>query len=412
MPKFSYKARDKEGKEIVGYKDAADQYELARMLRQDGYILTTADDMAGTHKTSLNQFKISFSFLDRFRRIKLSDKIIFTKNLGVMVGAGLTLTRALDALSRETHTVRFKTAIEDVVDNIRKGKTFSESLAAHPDVFSTLYVSMVEAGEKSGKLQDSLAVVATQMQADYDLRRKIRGALMYPMIIFIAMILIGVLMMIYVVPTLTAVFTELNVELPLSTRIIIGISNAFLHYGVFMLIGFAAIAGGVYYFFRRTPTGKFTLDFFFVKAPLLSPLAKKFNAARTARTLSSLLSAGVQILEALDITSHVVQNHYYAKVLQGAKASVQRGETMSKIFLESGDLYPSLMGEMLAVGEETGGSSKMLTEVALFYEQQIADTTRDLSTIIEPVLMIFIGAVVGFFAVSMITPMYSLSSSI
>ncbi len=411
MPKFNYKARGKDGKEITGYKDAADRFELARILRNSGELLISAEDAAAPGKKSIGGINISFKFLGRLKRVKLTDKMIFSKNLGVMVGAGMSLPRALDALARETHNPKFKTIIAGVVDKLKQGKTFAESLGVYPEVFPSLYISMIEAGEKSGKLQDSLAVLASQMQADYDLVRKVRGAMIYPGIIMIAMVLIGVLMMVFVVPTLTATFKELNVELPASTRFIIALSDVLLNYGIFVLLGVILLGVGLWRA-KKTPTGKNFLDTVFIKAPLLGTLDQKFNAARSARTLSSLLAAGVQILEALDIASRVIQNHFYVAVLAEARTEVQKGEPISKIFLAHEDLYPALMAEMLAVGEETGQTPKMLEEVAKFYETQVADATRDLSTIIEPVLMILIGAVVGFFAVSMITPMYSLSGAI
>lgn len=411
MSKFRYRARDKNGTEQGGIHDAGDRYELARILRQDGLLLLEAEDVETKKRAFSLNFNISPELAARFGRVRLSEKIIFSKNLGVMIGAGLSLTRALDALMRESHNQKFKGIINDVTDQIRQGKTFAESLGRHPKVFPQLYISMVEAGEKSGKLKESLSVIAGQMQADYDLIRKVRGAMMYPAVILVAMTLIGILMMIYVVPTLTSVFAELDAELPATTQFVISFSNALVNHGLLMALGaFLAIAGLVY--FRKTPLGKRTMDTVMIKMPLVSTLAKKFNAARTARTLSSLLSSGVQVMEALDITSRVVQNHFYSVILVDAKKSIQKGETISKIFLEHEDLYPSLVGEMLSVGEETGESSRMLSEVALFYEQQVADTTRDLSTIIEPILMIFIGVVVGFFAIAMLTPMYSLTEKI
>lgn len=409
MPKFSYRARDKSGKETKGFKDANDRYELARFLRTDGLLLLSAEDV------SLGDAKKGFNFsltLPRWlMRVKLTEKIIFSKNLGIMIGAGLPLTRALDALARESHNPKFQAAINGIVDQVRQGKTFSESLASQGDIFSQLYISMVEAGEKSGKLQESLAVLANQMQADSDLIRKVRGAMIYPGVILAAMILIGILMLIYVVPTLSSVFKELNVELPATTKLIIFVSDAFLDYLLYIVGGFI-IALALAIRLAHTTTGKHFIDRAFIRFPLIGPLAKQFNSARTARTLSSLISAGVQVLEALDITSRVIQNHLYSAILQEARVAVQKGETMSKVFLKYENLYPSLMGEMLAVGEETGEMSKMLREVAGFYETQVADATRDLSTIIEPLMMIIIGAAVGFFAISMIQPMYSLTDTL
>ena len=414
MPQFKYKARNKEGESVSGTKEAKDKYELARMLRRDGFLLLSAEgDGAEVDDAGAGLFKkdINIEWLKKLQRVKLQDKIVFSKNLGVMIGAGLPITRAIDALGRESENQKFQDALTNISEQIRKGRAFSEALQDHPKIFPPLYVAMVEAGEKSGKLKESLEVLAHQMQADYDLIRKVRGAMIYPGVIITAMIGIGVLMMVYVVPTLSAVFNDLNVELPASTRFVIGASEALQNYGI--LIGaFIAICGAGLWRLQKTKQGKNFIDLMFLKIPIVGPLAKKFNSARTARTLSSLVSAGVSVLEALDITSRVVQNHFYSDILIEAKAQVQQGETISKVFLAHKDHYPSLMSEMLSVGEETGESSKMLSEVADFYETQVADTTKDLSTIIEPVLMIIIGVAVGFFAVSMLTPMYSLTDAL
>ncbi|KKU85531.1 MAG: hypothetical protein UY14_C0021G0007 [Parcubacteria group bacterium GW2011_GWA1_47_9] len=371
MSKFQYRARDASGAEASGVRDAEDKFELARILRAEGFLLLEAtDNTAGSAPRGFN-FEISPDFLKKFQRVSIAEKIVFSKNLSVMIGAGLPLTRALDAMSRESHNQRFKDTISDLVDQIR------------------------------------LEQVSVQMKKSHELTSRIRGAMMYPAVILSAMILIGILMMIYVVPTLQKVFEDINAPLPLATQFIIGLSVFLSNHTLLFFVSIAAVVGGLLYF-RKTVVGKRFFNTFFIKAPLIGPLARKFNAARTARTMSSLLSAGVHVMEALDITARVVQNYHYAEVLVEAKKSVQRGDTISKVILSHEKLYPSLVGEMLSVGEETGESSRMLNEVATFYEQQVADTTRDLSTIIEPILMIVIGAAVGFFAISMISPMYTL----
>ena len=410
MPTFEYHARNATGSEVSGARDAGDKFELARLLRAEGLLLLDASDKE-EKKTKGFSKEINIDFIKRLQHVSIADKIIFSKNLGVMIGAGLPLTRALEAMSRESHNAKLKAAIADIVDQVRQGKTFAESLKRHESIFPPLYISMVESGEKSGKLRESLQVLANQLQADYDLIRKVRGAMMYPSIILAAMVAIAILMMIYVVPTLRSVFEELGVELPVTTRFLIATSSILIDHTILFLGSVAAFIGGFLYF-RKTQVGKRFMNTLFIKLPLISPLTKKFNAARTARTLSSLLAAGVQVMEALEIASRVVQNYHYSDVLHEAKDSVQRGETISKVFISHEKLYPSLVGEMLSVGEETGESSHMLGEVATFYEQQVTDATKDLSTIIEPILMIVIGAAVGFFAVSMITPMYSLVDKI
>ncbi len=415
MARFQFRARDRQGAEQSGLRDANDRFELARFLRAEGLLLLEAHEMsavgarAGQSKGAKPRFSIDIN--QYLHRVTLVDKIIFSKNLGVMIGAGLSLTRSLDALSRESHNPRFKATILEIEDQIKQGKSFSESLGGYPNVFPTLYIAMVDSGEKSGKLKESLAILASQMQADYDLVRRVRGAMVYPSIIFAAMVLIGAIMIIYVVPTLSSVFKELNVELPASTQFIINLSDFFIAHFILAILGFISLIGGMIAFFRTT-AGRHLADNTVVRLPVIGPLAKKFNAARASRTLASLLSAGVQVIEALDITARVVQNYLYSQTLVDAKKSIQKGDTISKVFLANEHLYPSLVGEMLSVGEETGESSRMLSEVASFYEQQVADATKDLSTIIEPVLMVIIGAAVGFFAVSMITPMYSLVGAI
>lgn len=411
MPKFKYVARDKNGKDITATREAEDRYALARTLRGEGVLLLSVEELTGSDGQSSKKMESLQGLLNIFSRIKLAEKIIFSKNLGVMVGAGLPVTRALDSLANETKNLKFRATILGISGQIRQGKGLGESFSKYPKVFPPLYIAMLEAGEKSGKLRESLFLITSQMQADYDLARKVRGAMVYPGVILTAMVAIGVGMMIYVVPTLSNVFKELKVDLPPTTKFIIWLSDTFVANGfIIFLIAVAAIVG--FFQFRKSVFGKNMLDSLFLKLPVIGELTKKFNSARTARTLASLISSGVQILEALDITSRVIQNHLYTAVLVGAKGSVQRGETMAKTFAEHQDLYPSLMSEMIAVGEETGQSSKMLEEVASFYEQQVSDATKDLSTIIEPILMLVIGAGVGFFAISMISPMYSLSDAL
>ena len=407
MPKFRYRARDKAGSETTGTREAGDRFELARALRREGYTLISADSKE-KKKLDISSFLVRIPFINR---VTITDKIIFSKNLAVMITAGLPLTRALEVLSRETHNKKFKDIINNIILQIRDGHALAESFARHPKVFPQLYSTMIEAGEKTGKLQESLLVLANQMQADYDIIRKVRGAIMYPAIVLTAMFGVGIFMMIYVVPTLTQVFTELNVDLPPTTKFIINVSNLLTNYGLYALIGFIAF---IILFIQglKTRPVKNAIDVLLIRLPLFGPLTKKFNAARTARTLSSLISAGVPILESINITGRVVQNHLYTVVLEEARVNVQKGETISATILRHENLYPSLVGEMIAVGEETGESVHMLIEVATFYEAQVADATRDISTIIEPVLMIVIGIAVGFFAVSMIQPMYSISSQI
>ncbi len=407
MPLFHYKVRDHAGSFSEGTRDADSEYALARDLRGEG--LTVLSVIPATH--AKGQLKLSDYMPAFLHPIALQEKINFTRNIAVMIGAGLSLTKALEVMARQARHPRFHETVLSILETVRQGQSFADGVGQHPAVFPKYYQEMVRAGEKSGKLEESLKLVAMQLNKDYALRRKIKSALMYPSIIVIAMIGIGVLMMVYVVPTLISTFRELNVDLPASTQFIIFISDSLLQSGLVLLL---ILIGGGYAFsrFLKTSLGKNMVDRICVRIPVIGPITKEFNSARTCRTLSSLISSGVNVLEALTITEEVLQNHLYKEVLSRARERIQKGEPIAKTFLDAEHLYPPLVGEMMAVGEETGELSHMLLRLAVYYENEVSVATKDLSTIIEPVLMIFIGLAVGFFAVSMISPMYNLAGGI
>lgn len=386
------------GEEISGARDVASRAELASLLRAEGYILISYKE----------KVKVSpFSFMvGGIRGVSVVDKMVFARNLAEMIGAGVSLTRGIEVLGRQTANKKFKKVLSRMGDDIQKGKPFSDAMEAYPSVFSSLFRSMVRAGEVSGKLQESLTLIANQLERDYDLRRKVRGAFMYPLIIVAVMILIGIVMMIYVIPTLISTFEELAIDLPASTKLVIGISNFLVGHGILAATGaivFFALLG----VFFRSSTGRRALDIFFLNMPLLSGLTQKINSARMARTLGSLINSGVNIIEALQITGHVIQNSYFKHVITEAQEEIQKGNPISAAFIRNERLYPVLVGEMMQVGEETGKLSGMLFRVAEFYEGEVAAETKDLSVVVEPILMVVIGAVVGFFAFAMITPLYS-----
>lgn len=412
MVRYHYKAKDSAGADIEGDRDSKDQYELAKVLRTEGLVPIFIIDAKSGKRGGIFAKKIKLTdYIPSFlQRIKLEEKMNFARNTAVMVGAGLALTKALEVMTRQTENEKFKKIIMSMAETIKRGKTFAEALGEFPAVFPKYFQEMVRAGEKSGKLEGSLKLVAMQLKKDYTLRRKVKSAMMYPLIIIIAMIGIGILMLIYVVPTLIQTFDELKVELPLSTRVVVFISQSLLQSGIFVLIGSILIGYGAFRFFS-TALGKKYLNWAFIHAPVIRGINQKFNSARTCRTLSSLLSSGVDVLEALSITRGVLQNLYFQRVLDDARERIQKGETISKAFL-SQEYFPPLVGEMMAVGEETGELSGMLLRLSAFYESEVSAATKDLSTIIEPLLMIIIGIVVGFFAVSMVSPMYNLAGVI
>ncbi|MFA5933884.1 MAG: type II secretion system F family protein [Candidatus Paceibacterota bacterium] len=403
--KFKYKGQQKTGIIVEGVADAPDKFALARQFRdQDITIISAVEFKTG--------FSMEIKFLSSiFDRITIHEKIVFLRNLSGMLSAGLTLFRALGVLERQTTNAAFRKVITSLMEEINRGGTLSDGMHNSPRVFPMLFVSMVRAGEESGTLSQTMKEISNHLEKTYLLNKKIKSAMTYPAIIMSAVVLIGILMLTFVVPTLTKTFKEMNVALPASTQFIIWISDFLSQHffaAIFTLLGI--VIGAIY--LARLPIVMRILDIVILKIPVVGPLAKEVNASRTARTLSSLLNAGVDMSRSILITKDVLQNSLYKKVLDDASHAIEKGIPLSSVFKDNPKLYPIMVGEMIEVGEETGALSKMLLDIATFYEEDVDTKTKDLSTIVEPVLMIMIGGAVGFFAVSMISPMYSLLDNI
>jgi type IV pilus assembly protein PilC len=402
---FSYSAKSKTGEIVESMLDAKDRFSLARELRSRGFIPLSIREK---NKDLINKFSIVTGL---FSKISVSEQIIFTKNLSGMIRAGLSLYRALSVLKKQTKNARLSKILNSLATDINSGETFSDALAKFPDVFSKLFVSMAKAGEESGNLAGALSDIGMNLEKSHSLTKKIKGALIYPGVIMSAMVVIGVLMFAFVVPTLAKTFAELGVKLPLPTQILIFLGNFFSQNLVLTFVAIFVMVFVLYATFRAKFIAKY-IDFVILKLPVINNLTRELNTARTARTISSLLLSGVSITRAIEITEDVVQNVYYKRVLEEAKIAIEKGAPFSEVFEANAKLYPIMMSEMIQVGEETGKLSDMLLQIALFYEEEVENKTKNLSTIIEPLLMIVIGAGVGFFAISMISPLYSILGSI
>lgn len=404
MSHFIYKAKKTDGEIYKGELDADNKYELYKILKESGDEVVDVREKAGSGMISKKSLSFSLPFLNT---IKTQEKINFARNLGSMITAGLSMSRALSVMERQTNNKKLKSILVSLQNDINQGKTLSDSMRNYKDVFSPLFISMVSAGEKSGTLNDSLKVVALQLDRNYSLQRKVKGAMMYPGIILFAMILIAILMLTYIVPTLMKTFTELKLDLPASTKFILATSSLFREHGLLVLLIVVVIAG-LFTVWSKRDSGKNIIHYAILKIPVIGNIIKEVNAARTSRTLASLLSSGVDVVESVHITQDVIQNVHYKAVLEKAGVAIEKGDPISKVFSENSKLYPIFLGEMMNVGEETGKIGEMLLGVANFYEEDVEQKTKDMSTIIEPFLMIVIAAAVGFFAVAMISPMYSL----
>jgi len=386
--------------------EAASRFAIYDRVRDEGSVVVSIVEQGTFSLEALSRFNISIG-----TGIKRAEIIRTAKNLAAMLNAGLSISRALSIIERQSSNKSLKTIMTSLSESVRKGSSFHEALALHPAVFPEIFVAMVRAGEESGSLVESLSIVALQMERSEELVRKVRGAMIYPAIVLSVVVIVGILMLVYVVPTLTATFSSLGVQVPLATRLIVALSDFMVAHVALVLARLIALIIGGLVFIRSDFGGRVVLAVA-LRLPVIGELVRETYTARAARTLSSLLSSSVPVLDALAITKEVVHARVFATVIAEAEEHVKKGELLSTSFLEHDNLYPILMSDMLAVGEETGKVADMLKQIAEFYETDVAEKTKDLSTIIEPVLMIIIGIFVGIFAVSMIAPIYQLSSAI
>ncbi|HWU24464.1 MAG TPA: type II secretion system F family protein [Candidatus Paceibacterota bacterium] len=403
--KFRVTVKTPEGSEETNTLEAENRFEVYSLVEKNG------GQIVGLEEVSSGLALPKWLNIKFGSGVKTDEKITFTKNLSAMLGAGLTLSRALSVIERQSKNKYLKEIIEKLQANVKGGMGFHESLAEFPNVFSKLFVAMTKAGEESGKMSETLAVVAKQMDTSNTLTKKVKGAMIYPCIILFAILVIGILMLMFVVPTLSATFKSLGVDLPLSTRIIVAASDFMAHNAIIVVIALAAVIAGLF-FAIRSKQGSAALLFVGRHLPVVGDLVRETFSARAARTLSSLLSSGVEMLTAIGIASEVVGENVFGKVLAEAEEQVRKGEPLSTAFSAHEDLYPVFVSEMILVGEETGKVADMLGQVAEYFERDVEERTKDLSTIIEPILMLFIGVFVGIFAISMIAPIYSLSGKI
>lgn len=398
---FLVKIKTEDGSEKVIERSAESRLALYRDLESEGMkVLSVKEDKKYSIRSIIKKMR-------EISTVSLRDKIEFTKNVSAMLKAGLPLSRSIEIVNRQMRNYRLKKVTNDLLVQIRKGVSLHEATSDHAGVFGSLYVSMVAAGEESGDLQGSLKLIADQLEKSYALKKKVKGAMVYPSVIIFAMVVIGIFMMVVVVPTLTKTFIELGIDLPATTRFIIALSDFFKNNLFLALIIIVAGVVGIIVALR-TQKGRRVRDWVFLHTPLISPLVKKVYSAQVARTLSSLLSAGVPFLRAVEIVKDVAQNSYAKEVIEEAGEAIQEGSQLSGIFLQAEHVFMPYFGEMMAVGEETGEVAMMLKETAIFFESEVDSATKNLSTIIEPVLMLVIGGAVGFFAISMISPMYGI----
>lgn len=401
--RFNYIATTKDGKTVQGSLDAAQREAAMAMLNRQELrpVLVKAGGktrMAGK----------------RFRgRVKTKDLVIFTRQLSTMVSAGVPLTRSLGTMQTQTNNKYFKEVIGSITKDVESGQPLSDAFSKFPDVFSLVYVNMVKAGEAGGILDEILKRLAAQAEKDASIRKKVKSAMTYPMVILTLTVVAFFFIMIFLMPKIGKIIKDLagpDVQLPIYTRVLLGISQFMQHYAVFIIIA----ATLVIYLLRRyikTPQGRYQYHALLLRIPILRTIIIKIALARFARTFASLMSAGVGVINALEVTGGAIGNKVIEAELVKAAAEVRNGKQLSEPLSHS-KLFPPIVSQMLAVGEETGQIDTILVKVADFYEEEVDAVIDGLSSIIEPLLIVVLGSVVGIIAASVMGPIASLNMSI
>ncbi len=390
---YYYTAKSKEDRgEVTDIKEASNKKELANKLREEGLFLIEAEEIKNG------------SF---FKKVSLEDKIFFTRNLRMMLSGGLSLSRSLRTISMQIKSKKLRNALLQAREEIHKGKTLSEALAMHPDIFSDMFISVIKLSEETGQIEENLGILIDQFKKEYQIRKEVKSALMYPTVITVAMVGVGIAMLVLVVPKLAETFSSMGAELPITTKLFIALGSFMADYWFFIPFILLALFF-IVKFSLKTKKGKFFIDSLLLKIPVVSTIIKKINSAKIARTLSSLLSSGISIIKSLEIISEITPNSHFKKALFDSIESIKKGDKLSQAFKPHSGLFSFLMVQMIEVGEETGKTSEVLTETASFLEEEVFSSMKNLTSIIEPILMIIVGLVVGLFAFSMLIPIYSL----
>lgn len=402
MATFKYTARDNAGRVVAGAMDGETEVMVIGKLQEHGFFVTSLEKEAA--KISLGQT------FQRWRRIGLRDLTIFSRQFATMVNAGLSMVKTLTILEHQTENPKLRNIVNEVRRDVEQGTTLSDSFNKHPNTFSSLVVHMVKAGEVGGVLDDVLRRIASYFEKDLALRQKVRAAVTYPVAIFVFAMGVILFLVFFILPQFIQFFEGLDLVLPWPTRILIAFTRLATHLWWFFL---AAMILGLLAFrmYINTPAGRFRYDSWKLRIPVFGPLVRKVIISRFSRTLGTLITSGVPIMQALEVVSHAVENKVVGKAIEEVRSSIREGESIA-LPLQASGLFPMMVVQMTSVGEETGTLDSMLQKVADFYDAEVETTLAQLTSVLEPMLIIFLGFVVGFIVLSFYMPLYQLITGI
>ncbi len=403
MPVYEYKARDRSGKLVTATMEAGSQRDVASSLREKGYFISEIK----APKTGLNADLKLPAWLDIGGKVTPRDITVFSRQFATVINAGLPVVQSLAILQRQAEKPSLKNALKKVREDVETGLPLSEALAKFPNIFNRLYIYLVRAGEVSGNLDGILERIASYQEKQAALRGKIKSALTYPVVVLVIALGVTYFLLTAIVPQFASILEGLGGDLPLITRMLMNISD-FLRYQWWLL---ALLSVGSFMgvgFFYRTPQGHHMIDGLLLKAPVLGTLLQKTAIASFSNTFGLLLKSGVNIIESIEITKGTSGNVIVENVLDEAKDGVQRGEQISTTLIEHPRVFPPLVSSMIAIGEETGAVDGMLEKIAIFYEREVNEAVEGLTAALEPLLIVFLGGVVGFIVAGMFLPMFAI----
>jgi type IV pilus assembly protein PilC len=398
MPTYRYIAKEASGKTVSGTLEYSDRSHLIETLRKRGLVIISINETL--------KRKIAVES----KRVKLDDIVIFSRQLATMVDSGIPLVQAMDILCDQIEKQNFKSIIAAIRDDIEVGSSFSDALLKHPSVFSPLYINMVKAGESSGALDDILDRLASYLEKSSVLQRKVKSSLIYPAVVVTMAVLITLVMLLKVIPTFKGIFEMLGGTLPLPTRILILVSDTLRQMFLYVLGVFAVIVFALRRYIA-TPQGKAVFDKMILKPPIFGPLLRKVAVAKFTRTLATLVKSGVPILVSLDIVGRTAGNAVIENALKEVRTSIKEGENIADPLAKSG-VFPPMVVRMIHVGEQTGELEKMLAKIADFYDDQVDAAVSGLTSLIEPLIIAFLGIVIGGIVIAMFLPVFKMTEII
>lgn len=411
MPSFEYLVKDKTGKDLKGVQEADDSDALVKQLKTQGYLVIRVTEIKKTSSfLSVQAGPVVKTQRGKSGKVKLDDLVVFARQMATLVAAGIPLIQSLDILASQVDKEQFRLVLRKMHTDVQSGKSLSEAMTSHQKIFSSLFIHMVRAGESSGRLEEILDRVAHYLEKSSALQKKVKSALMYPSVVSLMAFLITFFMLSFVIPKFATIFEGLNAKLPAPTQILINVSN-YLAVNWWWVLG---VIGGMVFFFMqviRMPAGRFAWDSFTLKMPIFGPIIMKVAVSKFSRTLSTLVRSGVAILAALDIVSKTSGNARIEKVIVDLMGSVKRGETIAGPLDKSG-IFPTMVVRMIAIGEETGELEAMLNKIADFYDAQVDAAVSGLTSLIEPLIIAFLGIVIGGIVIALFLPILTLTQAI